>query len=341
MDEIRVGLFGTGWINSVHAKAVQKLPGVRVTALYNHNPQKAHDFNTKHTGGGAEVFDSFQKMLDAEMIDVLYVAIPPGAHNGEVEAAAAKGIHLMLEKPIALSMERANSIATAIRDAGVLCQIGHHMRHTGPAMKLKKMIDDGSAGRPVLMQGHFFVNGLFSKWWRDPKLGGGQLVEQSIHLYDLARYLFGDAQTVCGFADNLVHRHMPDYTVDDVSASTIRFANGAIASLCAANAADPIKGSIAATVLCEKVCVTFRGFDEATFVNHGGRVGPDMDPEAIVREEVKSDVNCYDELSANFLGAIRGTERLRSDITDGVEGLRLVLAAAASSVAGGMPQSVG
>lgn len=340
MQPLRIAFIGTGWINSVHAKALKKLPGIEIVALHNHHLAKAEKFNTDHAGGGAKCFDNWKAMFDSVKLDAVYVAIPPGAHDGSSEYAASKGLHLMLEKPIALTNERAESIAAAVRKAGVKCQIGHHMRHATPVIKLKQMIDDGSAGRPLFMQGRFFTNGLFPKWWRDPNLGGGQLVEQSIHIYDLARHFFGEADAIAAFADNLNHHRFDDYKVDDVSSSTIRFKNGGIASLCASNCAAPNAGSITFTVQCQNVAVDFRGFDDATFLIHGNKVSDEINRgEGVVKhEEVKSEKNVYDELSANFISAIREGTPLRSGIDDGVNSLRLVLAAATSAKQNGAAQ---
>lgn len=342
MKPLRIGFIGTGWVNSVHAKALRKLPGIEFAALCNHHLAKAEKFNAEHCGGAARCFDDWREMLDSVPLDAVYIAIPPGAHNGETEYAAAKGIHLMLEKPIALSMDRAESIGDAVRKAGIKCQIGHHMRHATPVIRLKQMIDDGSAGRPLFMQGRFFTNGLFPKWWRDPNLGGGQLVEQSIHIYDLARHFFGEPDKVTAFADNLNHRRFEDYQVDDVSAATVRFRNGGLASLCASNCAAPNAGSILYTVHCQNVAVEFRGFDDATFLIHGNKTSEEINRgEGVVRhEEVKSEKNVYDELSANFIGAIRDDVPLRSSIDDGVNSLRLVLAAAESARQNGAPQQL-
>ena len=62
------------------------------------------------------------------------------------------------------------------------------------------MLVDGSAGRPVMMQGRFFTNALFPAWWRNPNIGGGQMIEQAIHIYDLARYFLGEAQIITAFS---------------------------------------------------------------------------------------------------------------------------------------------
>src|SRR4051794_14902463 len=108
-------------------------------------------------------------MLGSASLDVLFVAVPPGAHAGEVEEAARLGTHLLLEKPIALNLERAESIQAAVREAGVVCQVGFHLRHSNPILRLKEAIDSGAAGRPLFLTGRFVTNSLYSAWWRDPE----------------------------------------------------------------------------------------------------------------------------------------------------------------------------
>jgi predicted dehydrogenase len=330
MTTLRIGFLGTGYIASTHAKALAKIADVQIAALCNHHIEKAEAFNQNFAGGKAACYDDFDRMLNAEKLDVLYVCLPPGAHQGQTQAAAARGIHLCLEKPIALTEAEAQSMYDAIKQAGVKCQIGHHMRHTGPAIKLKQMLADGSAGKPLMLQGRFFVNCLFPKWWRDPMGGGGQLIEQSIHIYDQARYFLGEAESAFGFNDNLNHKHFEDYKVDDVSASVVRFKNGALASICAANCADPKGGEIDFSVMCEKVYVQFHSINDATFIFHDGKPSEHIQGD-VKREKVTSEHNCYEELNRNFIAGIRDGEPLRSGIEDGLESLRLVLACAAAS----------
>ena len=129
---VRIGFLGTGGIAQAHAKSLLKLPDVKITALCNRHLEKAQTFNAKNAGGQAACYDDFSLMLQQETLDVLYICMPPGALNGQAEAAAAQGIHLLLEKPIALTAERGQSIAAAVKKTGVVCQIGHHWRHTAP-----------------------------------------------------------------------------------------------------------------------------------------------------------------------------------------------------------------
>jgi predicted dehydrogenase len=340
MQELRIGFIGTGWVAGVHARSLEKIPGITIAALYNHHLAKAQAFSQKYVGGRGICYDDWRRMLTTEKLDVVYVGLPPGAHAGQSEFAAERGCHLMLEKPIALTLDRARSIAEAVRKAGVKCQIGHQLRHSAPVQKLKAMLVDASAGRPLLMAGRFLTNGLFPAWWRDPDMGGGQLVEQAIHIYDLARHFFGEVEAVTAFADNLSHQRFADYRVDDVSASTVRFKNGAIASILAANCYEPHRDSLTMTVLCQNVTVEFKDPNEATFAFHAGMKSEEIRKEDVRHETTKTDFNLYDELSANFIGAIREDRPLRSSIDDGVNSLALVLAAAASAKAHGQPVAV-
>lgn len=336
---LNIGILGTGGIAAAYAKPLSQMPAVRIVALCNRTLAKARAFNDKHLAGAAACYDDFDQMLARESLDALFICMPPGAHAGEAEKAARKGIHLMLEKPIALTLERAESIRAAVRENGVVCQIGHHFRHTKPVRKLKQMLTDGTAGRPLMMQARFYVNGLFPAWWRDPQVGGGQLVEQSIHLYDLARHVFGDAIAVAGFADKLTHERFDDYRVDDASASVVRFRNGGIASISACNLWEPSSGSVTFDIMCEKLLARFASPAEAEFIYHDGRKSEEVrgDKFQVTRESVKGDGH-YGELARNFIEAVRGNETTRSNIDDGVEGLRLVLAVAKSSADGGAVQ---
>jgi len=342
MKELRIGFIGSGWINEIHAASLLKQPGVTLAAIYNHNLSRATAFNQKILGGAAVCFDDHRKMIQTQKLDAIYVAIPPGAHGGEVEFAAEHGIHLMLEKPIALSMERAESIADVVKKAGVVCEIGHHMRHSEPARKLKDLLTSGEAGRPLFLNARFWTNGLFPAWWRDPNLGGGQLVEQAIHMYDLARYYLGEPDVISAFADNLNHRQIPDYKVDDVSASVIRFKNGSIASITASNCSDPKTPGTTLTLQCQNVIAEFSAPDKATFAYTDGRVADQLwkDGFEIRREDVKSENSMYDDLAADFLAGIREGKPTRSSIEDGVESLRLVLAASKSAQQNGAAQKM-
>jgi predicted dehydrogenase len=334
---LRIGFLGVGGIAQSHARHLKKIDGIQLVAACGRDRAKAAAFCAASLDQGATAYDDFAAMLKAEELDAAYLCLPPGAYEGEGVLAARAGVHLMIEKPIALDVAKAEAIAEAVSLAGVQCAIGHHMRHTEPVIKLAGWLADGTAGKCLFMQGHFYVNGLFPVWWRDPNLGGGQMIEQAIHIYDMARYLMGDAATISAIADNVAHQRFPDYKVDDMSASVIRFRNGGGAAVCANNLSAAGTGSAGFTIFCEKLSAHFPGPDEGIFTFHRGFKSEELrdHPEAKRTQTIKSTIDCGYEVSRNFIAAIRGTEKTRTTIRDGVEGLRLVLAAAESAKVGG------
>jgi predicted dehydrogenase len=196
MANIRVGILGAGFMGKTHAQRLTKSGQASVEAICSQPLETAQRLSDEVTGGKARVFEDLMKMLEQVKLDALYVCLPPFAHDGQVEAAAGKGIHLFLEKPLALTVERAQSMVSAIERAGVVSMMGYHMRFAPPVRKLKAMIERGSAGRPALMQAAYLCNALHGAWWRDVKRCGGQALEQVIHLYDMALHLLGAAKTV-------------------------------------------------------------------------------------------------------------------------------------------------
>ena len=148
MKTLNIGFLGTGWIAGTYAKALAKLPDVKITALCNRNVEKAQKVSADHTGGTAKAYGDFDQMLAAENLDALFVCLIPGSHTGQAEAAAAKGIHLMLEKPIALTQQRADSIAAAVRKAGAITEDGFLLRAAWRRSSGMRRLSETSCGDP-------------------------------------------------------------------------------------------------------------------------------------------------------------------------------------------------
>jgi predicted dehydrogenase len=269
-------------------------------------------------------------MLKERALDALYVTLPPFAHDGQIEAAARAGVHLFLEKPIALDVKRAESIVRAVERAGVVSVMGYHMRFGTGVRKLKKMIVDGSAGRPTLFQGSWMCNALGGPWWRDVTKSGGHVVEQIIHIYDMALHLFGDVASVSGTAANLCHTDVKGYTIDDTSASVIKFVNGAVAGIVGSNCAVPTVWKPSFTVVCEKVVARFDGLQHVTFTYSRGKPSEwysknNKKPKV---ETLDDEADAYAEETKHFLACVRGKERSIAPAREGLVGLQLVRAVA-------------
>lgn len=248
---LRFGILGTGFIAGVHAKNLRRLAGVEVTAVAASTLAGAEEFIRQHELRSATPFAGGADLIARAGLDALVVCMPPFAHQGEVEAAVAKGLHLFLEKPIALNRARAQSMVDAIERAGVVSQVGFMMRFGRAARFLKQKLDSAAAGRPTLFTGRFWVNMEGAPWWRDASRSGGQVFEQIIHFYDLARYFCGDVAEASGYLANLLHRDTPDYGIEDTSAGLLRFQNGALGVITGSNCAVPMHFIADYRVVCE------------------------------------------------------------------------------------------
>jgi predicted dehydrogenase len=316
-------------MSGVHAKNIAALDGAEVSAVCDLNEDAADSIVTSAGGPGARAFTDFDSMLNGADLDALYVCIPPGAHSGQVEAAAERGIHLFLEKPIAVNVERGQSMVRAAEKAGVVAAVGYMCRHGYAIEKLKAMIEDGTAGRPTLFEGRFWCNALHGPWWRRREMSGGQILEQAIHVYDLALYLMGRPQVATGFAANLCHQDVENYTVEDTSVASIRFESGALAAIHASNCAVPMEWTHDYRVVCEKVTAIFRDPNEAEFIFTGG--------EGIARHSVSAEKDLMASEDANFLASIRGDAEPHATIQEGLLGVQLTSAVLQSAESDGAP----
>lgn len=329
MKNLRIAILGAGGIAQAHAKALAQTANIQLVAVCAQDADRVAAFIRDHAPQ-AQPFTDFTRMLDTAKPDVLYVAIPPFAHHGQVEMAAARGIHLFLEKPLALAPEPARAMAAAIHRAGVVSQVGFLMRHGFAVKKLKQMIADGSAGRPTVFHGSYHCNSLHSPWWRDRAKSGGQLFEQVIHVYDLAQHLLGEATVAWGQIDNLCHQSVAGYTIEDTSVGTLRHANGAITTIVGSNCATPMEWSTHFTVICERVTATFSHWNHAEFVYPVG-------DSASRRETVTGDINAHAAETADFIDAIRNQRRACAPVDDGLRAVEIVHAVVDSAENGGRP----
>jgi predicted dehydrogenase len=327
-SSIRIAMLGSGFTGRTHAANLARIPGVEVCGVCSLDEAGARALIGKSWPRAAFHRD-FAGMLDALRPDAVFICVPPGSHEGQLEEAARRGMHVFVEKPIALTLERARSMVDAVRSAGVVSQVGYHMRFGAPVERLAAMIASGAAGRPTLFQGRFFCNSLHTDWWRDTRRGGGQVVEQAIHVYDLALHLLGEPKTAGGFMANLCHGTVPDYSVDDTSMSVVRFRGGALAGIAASNCAVPTTWEAAFTVVCEKVTAMFTSPGNAVFYH--------LEGQGARQEVVSSGDDLYLREVEDFIAAIRGRRTARSPIDEGFAGLALVLAVAESSRSDGRP----
>jgi UDP-N-acetyl-2-amino-2-deoxyglucuronate dehydrogenase len=241
MAEHGFGIIGCGMIAEFHTRAINEIDGARVVAAYTRNPANG----AKIAGlaeGGCAVFDDLDAMLAQPGLDVVCVCTPSGAHMEPAVKAARAGKHVVVEKPLEVTLPRCDAIIEACDAAGVrLCTI-FPSRFTDANIRLKEAIDTGRFGRLTL--GDTYV-----KWWRTQQYydsggwrgtwaldGGGALMNQAIHNVDLLYWLMGDVAAITAMTATLAHERIE---VEDTAVATLRFKNGALGTIEAATSAFP------------------------------------------------------------------------------------------------------
>lgn len=225
MEMIRVGFVGVGNISRRHFNALGRMRDQAVVvAVCDVMEDRAR---TVAEELGAVAYTSSHQMLATERLDALYVCLPPDAHVDQELAAAAKGIHLFVEKPLPLDIDKAEAIARNVRKAGIVTAVGFHWRYFSHVRGLR----DTLATERVGMATGSFMNLLpGTPWWRVASRSGGQVVEQAVHIFDTARFLLGDVETVQANYARRVLEDEPGFDQDDVHVVNIRFRSGVVAS---------------------------------------------------------------------------------------------------------------
>jgi predicted dehydrogenase len=321
MTPLRTAILGCGGFARRHADILARLEEVHLVGFCNRGLEKAEAFNQQYAAGQARVYSDYEAMFAELDLDLVYICLPPYAHGSEVALACQHGVHFLIEKPIALDLDLAQSMAAQVRASGVKSQVGFMFRFGEAARRLKQRLP--AAGSPGFMVARYACNSLHKPWWRVKSLSGGQLVEQAIHLLDLARFFLGEPVQVYAMQGNLFHNQVEGYTADDASGTTIRFASGGLAVLAATNGAIPNRWDYDWRLMLPGLTADFSDANHAVF--HDTRP---LEPGAAApTETIAADSDVYLSETLDLLAAIRDDRPAAVPIEEGVRTLRLALAA--------------
>ena len=226
----QIGIIGGGNISETHARAAREIAGVEIAAIYGANRDKAERLSQLY--GGA-VYDSLPLFLEHTPLDLVIIGSPSGLHAAEGIAAARRGLHVLVEKPIDVTTERADELISECTRAGVKLGVCFQDRVSPDICRLKQLLETGHLGKPILVSGRV-------KWYRPPEYysgsrwrgtlaldGGGALMNQGVHTVDLLLWLMGDVTRVYAKALTALHAIESEDTV----VTTLEFANGAVGTL--------------------------------------------------------------------------------------------------------------
>ena len=226
---VRVALVGAGGIAREHLDILARMSDVQIVGICDIDRVRARAAAQPFQ---ASVYSSHRLMFEELQPEAVYVCVPPYA-RGDIEMAAVDGdIHLFVETPVGLDLERAFVIADRIDEAQLVSSVAYQWRYSDVVEAARRHLD----GRPVHLAVGSFLTGMPTVAWRRKKdLSGGQVVEQTTHLLDLARYLCGEVRRVHAVGlTGVLAQVADDCSIEDASCATLEFASGAIGTVTSA-----------------------------------------------------------------------------------------------------------
>lgn len=234
MKPLRVAIIGCGNVSKVHFPATKGSSFAELVAACDTKEERAKAFGEQY---GVPYYTDYHDVLDLE-IDAIHICTPHHTHAEITIAAANKGIHVLTEKPMAVSLEDADRMIKAAKDNQVYLGVIFQNRYNASSQAVKKLVSSGKLGK--LLGARLFVtwyrpDEYYSKSdWKGTwdKEGGGVLIDQAIHTMDLMQWILGPIDKLEASIANRTH-HLID--VEDVAEATVFFKNGVVGSLYATN----------------------------------------------------------------------------------------------------------
>lgn len=227
-----------------------KLPRdqVEVVAGWDHDPARAANAAEKL---GLAVASSADALLGRDDIDAVVIGVETSLHADLVEQAAAAGKSIVLQKPLALTLDQADRIVTAVERAGVRFTLAWQMRVDPQNQKMKELLNGGTLGRVVMVRRR---HGLathtwpdFDKSWHaDPKLNRGMWADDACHAIDFLYWLLGKPESVSAEIATLLNPRVPD----DQGIAIFRYANGTLAEV--GSSFTCVAGENTTEITCER-----------------------------------------------------------------------------------------
>jgi len=315
---LKIGFIGAGGMARAHMHQLSMMTDVKIVAICDILKEKAKKAANLYK---ANAYMDFHEMLDQEELDAVWIAIPPFAHTDEVAYAARKGVHCFIEKPIALTLEKAKEMQEVAEKHKIKTMVGYHWRQSQAIRRGKTLLE--REGGPIGMVAGFWWGGIAGgseHWWRQKELSGGQVLEQTTHIFDLCRFLAGEVERVYAEFATVLNADKPNFTIEDVSVVTLRFRNGAIGFVTSTSGAKPKGGFVGLKLLARNLQL-----------NVEGTVHVFKDRESL--EFVSERDPVYDE-DRKFIDAVTKDLPTETPISEGVKSLELSVAAIKSAESG-------
>jgi predicted dehydrogenase len=322
---MRVAFIGAGWIAGIHLDALARLGRSELVGVVSGSPERAAEVASRW--GGAAYPDP-DRMLDEARPDAVYLCVPPHRAVEIGERLVERGIPFLAEKPLAAAdAEGPARLAAAIERSGLVVAVGYHLRGLEVVSEIRRRF---AALPPRMVVARWLGSTPPPAWWGRVDQGGGQVVEQATHFYDLARHLLGEAEVLGAASTRDPAASPPSIDVVDATAALLRFDRGAIGSF--ANTRRLTSSRIEIEFVSDDLLTTLRPEPER---GQGGWQATFDDGRAV--EHVPAGRDPYEVQAEAFLDAVasRDGSRVLSSYADALRTDRLTRAVVAATGAPG------
>ncbi|MDP6776332.1 MAG: Gfo/Idh/MocA family oxidoreductase [Candidatus Latescibacteria bacterium] len=237
-EAVGFGIVGCGVVADYHIGGILETEGANLVAIADVVEERAREVGEKH---GVQWYTDYKEMLKSPEIDVVCITTPSGIRIPIATDAAAAGKHLIIEKPIDITLEKTDRIIEAAGNAGVHLMCIFQLRYGEAVGTVREAVQQGKLGKIVL-------GDAYIKWYRPQEYydsagwrgtwdmeGGGALMTQGIHTVDLLQWIMGPVKRVSGAMGSLVH----DVEVEDTVVATVEYESGALGVIEATTASHP------------------------------------------------------------------------------------------------------
>lgn len=237
LKKIRFALAGCGHIAKKHAEAIKAIEEAELVAVCDSEPAALKTFVSKY---GVKGYGFYQELLQDREVDVVNICAPSGLHSAMGIAAARAGKNVLVEKPVAITLEEADALIENCERAGVVLGVVHQNRFKPAIIQLKSAIERGGFGKITHANAtvRWNRNPIYyaaRPWGRLKNMGGGALMNQAIHNIDLLQWMMGKVVSVFGYTA----ASLSLAEAEDTGIAVLKFANGALGVIEASTAIYP------------------------------------------------------------------------------------------------------
>jgi myo-inositol 2-dehydrogenase/D-chiro-inositol 1-dehydrogenase len=222
VDQIGVGIIGSGFIASIHVEAFSRVPEARVVALASPTPGRAEALARQHQI--PHYYQDYRALLERSDIHVVTLALPNYLHCQATLDAAAAGKHVICEKPMALNLDECDQMIAACQSAGVKLMYAEELLFAPKYARAKQLADEGALGRVYLVKQNESHFGPHTDWfWNADLSGGGVLMDMGCHSIEFARAVFGRARPTSVYAQLGTYVHQDKTRGEDHSVCIVEY----------------------------------------------------------------------------------------------------------------------